>query len=351
MKKHLLVLFCALTLVLSGSMAFANGASVETEVRAAGGAIDVDAAYIPNGSAFGISGAGGFASGDGSGEINNGVVGLSEEATAGGFTNTEAYTFGNYGPTQKSIGVGVYSHNKAVTGGSVDANIFSNSPNSRGSVGGGVSGAAAQGSLSVTRVEESPLFFSSTGETSGVAAQGSAGAFSADVDADTDDHRWCPPAKDPTGGYGITNAGAEIEMFGGSYSQSERFVQRNGLLRTEGMVTTAGANTDIYATKHRSWSGSLGAVNEANVSGGYVAGGIVNTETTQQVPNGVAEAGARGSYFGCGPLNSQYHGYADGYTATHITTHDYASGSIVNSAASMRAGSEIDRYQGNDLIY
>ena len=333
-----------------------NTGSLHVGAFAIGGGIDYDQTYIPNGYAGGISEAGGIAGVEARGNIRNGTVAGSVGADAGGVTVTNAYRW-NPGIGDRSIGVGSSSYSEAETGAYVNLNV---DPKllyypSNGFASGNMFGVASQGSANRSGLSESPRFFTETdGETGGVAAQGSVGGFYGGANAFSGPdyisyYWWWSHYTDSNAQAG---ASANIFMNGSSYSDSYRFVNENNGVRTEGMGTYVGARTNVE-TYGSSYDHDRGHANSgAGVNGGYVAGGIVTSHTTQNLQSNGLEAGygesnAYGSYTGCGQLNDNYAGSANGGTHTDITTVNGMKGSFVSSHSNMNVTS-IGNSQGCD---
>ncbi len=394
MKNIFAVLFAVMLVFGVTSIGLANGDSDDDSDGFAGGSgtagagvfgagIDAAGEGIPNGGAFGISGAiGGAMSGVG-GFIIDGFVSGDVTVIGGGLTNTDAYVF-NPGIGDFGIGVGSSSFSQAVTGGS--ASVFVDPDDGFGAAGGGMKGFAAQGTLNMSGLGESPFFFNSTGSTGGIAMQGSMGGFSGHVFAvssgDTEDHyfgrgdesgagwyvkrhgnnagriryfanghpnnesewdflgRWRAPGENSNAG---ANIDVSIDMWGDSFSNSYRFVDIDGNMRTEGMGTNVGAFTEVRTSGDASSYDNGDAYAGAYVRGGWVAGGMVSTTTTQSAPGmGGAFASASGSYFGAGSLGTNYSGSATGYSSTSITTVNGMNGSINTAAAGMSVTSIVD---------
>lgn len=120
-----------------------------------------------------------------------------------------------------------------------------------------------------------------------------------------------------------------IFMYGNSYSQSWGSSTESGPFVVNSLGTNVGASTTVISTKSVEDHG----FGYAFVDGGYTAGGLAATCTTQPAPNGFAKASAVGVYQGCGPVGTNFYGSANGYSTTSVATIAGWSGSI-NSAAS-----------------
>jgi len=352
MKKKIFALIAAGLMFSFGSLAIAGGPNHDSgnaigiggfaiDAGAVGGAIDCDVKTIPNGIAGGISASGGVAGAQAAGGILNGSVGGDVSATGGGLTSTDAYRW-NPHVGDKSIGVGSASRNIAVTGASIHVNVDPAGKyvcDAMGAAGGHIGGIAGQITLNGSTLTESPRYFDSTGRTLGIAGQGSVGGFvgGAEVGSLGDLNCRCWTIDS----YAGAGAGANITMSGGSYSDSYRFVDWHNGMKTEGMGTYVGANTDVTATGFSyDYDNGLADAN-AYVYGGYVAAGGAVTKTVQMAPDcsGVAKATAAGFYAGAGSLNSSYSGSANGYSRTSVTTMSGMKGSINSAASGMQVKS------------
>jgi len=324
--------------------------SLDVDAHAFGAGFDADGRLIPNGGAFGLGGASGSAGAHANGFIVDGDVAGDVTAIGGGLTDTDAYIFfPSVGDL--AIGVGSSSFSQAVTGGSVSVGV--DPDQGFGAAHGSMSGRAHQSTLNMSGVGESPFFFNSTGHTGGVAGQGSTGSFNGAVSAasgaDYDYWVW-------HGGwwwghyhhyYADSNANASIdaflEMWGGSYSESYRFVDFDGDSRTEGMGTNVGAFTEVRSEASASHYANGNAYASARVNGCFTAAGAVSTTTVQNAPGfGGAMASASGSYAGGGSLGTSFSGSATGYSATSVTTVSGMSGSINSAAAGMNVSATIN---------
>jgi hypothetical protein len=288
---------------------------------AAGGGVDGDLNFIPNGIAGGISGAGGVSQGLAGGEISSfkffghtftlGSASGELDSVGGGVTNTHDYT---YHPDlgDVSIGLGSTSDSWATTEGHLNVQA-------KGVAGaaGEISGIAGEGSLNGSLIGPSPSFgWESKGFSGGVAGQGAIGGFA---------------GFGATGLYGESDVAAGVTMDGQSYSESYRAIDWHDGKTTEYMGTNVGAFTNV--TSYRDVDNSCFAIGA--VDGGYVAGGFAGAITHQSVDGGVANATAFGSYQGAGELGCSFSGSAEGYTSTNITTVPNYQGSVVGSHAGM----------------
>jgi len=319
MKKLSIVFIIAGFMAMFTVQAIAGGhGSLSIEVNAGSYEIDGDSARIPNGGAFGISGAVGKAKGKTTGYAENGTVTGNLIINGGGTTTTSAYRF-HPGIGDRSIGVGSASDGYAHTSGDLYVDTIPGGFASSGSAGGHIAGSAAQGTFNASRIGESPIFFSTDGESKGFAAQGSVGNF---IGAAHTGHSCCFNGKP---GF----ASASIDMNGGSYSESYRFVDYNHGSITEGMGTNVGAYTEVNTAGHSSRHNGF-------VAGGFVAGGAVGAKTVQADNfGGGAVAKANGVYYGDGSLNNNYTGSANGGTMTTVTTFRGYNGAINSASADM----------------
>lgn len=321
------ILLIALSLLFVSSVALAcDGPECSAEGNfdistfAIGGGIDADLAFIPNGAAGGISGAGGIACGQASGEFTSfrfwgrtitlGATEADFSNTAGGYTGTEA---GYYKPDcGLNIGVRSRSENYAITAGSLHVGAFGLAESH-----GFIAGAAGQASLDGSIVGPSPLpMWDSYGMSFGVAGQGSIGYFYGGGIA---------------AGLGSADVEAGLEMQGGSYTESYRGIIGN----TEYMGTNVGAYT-IVNTYGNVDTCLIGC---GYVDGGFIAAGAVASKTIQATDSGFASASAAGMYVGAGELNCNFSGSAEGYTYTSATQIPGMNGSVMTSQAGMKVSS------------
>jgi len=345
--KKLLVLSLVAAMAIFGTNAFADViGGFGAAVQAKSGAVDFDAKLIPNGGAFGISGAGGLAAGQTAGGVFNGTVGGEVSVIGGGTTDKDAYQFNPDIDADKKIGVGSSTHNNAITGGSLKLNVDGGKYLSIGGAEGTIGGVAGQASLDASGLGKSPKYFSKTdGFTGGIAGQGSIGAFEgAAYVISGPDYKERDRCKsywvDSKAGAGM---GAEIEMIGRSYSESYRFVDWNNGTKTEGMGTNVGAYTTVNSYGYDyDWDKGLAKAG-AELDGGFAAAGGAATMTVQGNQYGTAKAIAVGAYKGHGSLDTNYEGSAVGYSSTSVTTIYGAKGSINSASAGMQVTSKISK--------
>jgi hypothetical protein len=335
MKKLFIVALMVLSLAIGAGNGFAcdgpdcsASGNFDISTFAVGGGIDLDGALIPNGGAFGISGAGGISGGVAEGAFESFTFGRRHPITitlggasgdlhsvGGGLTNTESYT---YHPSIGDVSIGVVStsDNYAVTSGSLHVDAWGLA-HSEGFIG----GLAGQGSLNGSVIGGSPMFgWESDGGSFGLAGQGSVGGF--------------------VGGAGTVFLGsadveASVEMWGGSGSESYRAISWDGNSKTEIMGSNVSANTNV--TSYGNVDTCL--VGYGAVEGGYIATGGAVTGTYQTTNGGVAGAFASGSYIGAGELGCNFNGSAVGYTQTSATTLNGYNGSVMSSSAGMQVSS------------
>lgn len=351
--KKFIVAVIAVAMIACGSNAMADGSFsfgvFGATAKAKDGAIDFDSQRIPNGGAWGVSGAGGFGKAKAGGFIfGDGQASVDVGAVGGGATNTTAYSYRGAYSTPDSrglyIGVGSYSDNVAATGGSVD--IHTKTLGRGLIVGAGeFKGAAAQGTLNTSYLSESPIFHDNEGSTKGVAGQLSIGALRGHV---------CVSNACRYGHEANAGAYAHIDMNGGSFSNSERWVEwTNDGRKIEGMRTDVGAYTNVYSQggsyEYPYWAGRRHA--SADVEGGWFAAGGAATETEQETANGGAKAQALGIYVGAGGLNTNFNGSAQGYSQTQTMSFERngLTGSI-NSANAGMAVSVQSHYGNAQLV-
>jgi hypothetical protein len=351
MKKIFTLIFViALTFCISNT-AIATGpvGSLNVGAHAMDGAIDGDYQWIPNGSAFGISGAFGKGGAHANGFIINGVIEGEVTAVGGGITSTDSYwLFMPVPDADLSIGVGSASQSAAVTGATVKVKV--DPLMGFGVANGYIHGFAAQGTLNSSHVGPSPIFFSeSTGISTGTAGQGSMGGFRGGVFAIAfggefyfggepggpgyyvkrngqtagkvkyfpNGHPENQSEWDFLGAYRCGNtkagagAGANISMTGYSYSESFRYVDWGDGTKTEGMGTLVGAGTRVDSEGYAfDWDKGFSYA-DGHVHGGWSAMGGASSTTIQMTPGfGGATATAVGMYSACGPLNTNYTGSA-----------------------------------------
>jgi len=312
MKKFLALATVLAFLVVTPFTAMS--ASFNINDVAIGGGLSADGALIPGGAAGGIGAAGGFSAGEASGgTVWFGSAGANIDLTAGGVTDTNAYTFN---PGAFGIGVGSRTDNSAGARGDLDGNAFG-----LASSAGVVGGITGQGSLNGSIVGPSPLpVWNSNGVTFGVAGQGSAGAFVGAGAAAL---------------MGTYDLGGGVRADGWSASESYRGIDFIPGGQTEYMGTRVGAGTELqsygYATP--------GVFGIAVVDGGWIAGGGAASRTIQTTAGGAASASAVGVYAGAGGLNDNYSGSAVGYTRTSATTYNGYNGSIMSASSGMQVSS------------
>lgn len=307
----------------------------------AAGAVDFQS--IPNGGAFGLSGGIGHGHATAGGFIINGLVEGEVEANSAGFagpSSDQAYRW-SPGFGDKSIGVG--SSSTAIGNTGASAKIKVDPDKGFGEVDANIHGFAAQGTLNGSALTGSPRFgWDSGGFTAGLAGQGSIGSFEGNAfaisgpDFSYRKYLFCGPRihVDSKAGAGM---GAEINMNGGSWSDSYRFIDwdKQDGTKTEGMGTYVGAYTNVTSHGYDyDWDKGLGYAN-ANVEGGYTVIGGAATLTVQTTDTGFAKAGAFGVYSGSGSLGSNYSGSAIGGSHTQITTIKGMNGSASSSSANM----------------
>jgi hypothetical protein len=305
---------------------------------------DVDVKFIPNGVAFGAAGAIGGAKADADGFVFNGLVKGEVTTIGGGLAGTDAYKW-NPHIGDKSIGVGSASETYAITGASAKIKVDPSGFFALGETDARIGGFVAQGSINGSALIESPIYFDHDGFTGGLAAQGSLGAFGGEAFAgslgDTPDirfGRFTIPGMNSKAGAGM---GAEIEMYGGSYSDSYRFVDWDGDAKTEGMGTFVGAYTVVNTHGYSyDWDKGLSYA-DADINGGWIAAGGVASKT--QIAG--AKSTAVGFYVGSGSLNQNYQGSAIGYTNGSVTTVKGMNGSINQAGAGMSVNSIVSHNQ------
>ena len=390
--KKLLVLTLSITLLFGIGNAWAEQQNDNDSASIGFGFFDIDAGVaaggvmsdsehsFPRGNASGFAAAGGISEVQSSGLIFNGMVESDITAFGGGVAGSVAYTF-DVPDVDVSRGVGSSSFARGVTGGSAKIKVdpdgngfFFIFPTAGGAVEATGHGIAGEITLDRSYVGASPgRQWLTDGETSGIAGQGAVGAWSAEAAAISgpdyttkeyvqrgdwyvrghgrnktyrefpngpgpDDHAWSPVMikvytnHDSKAGAGFE---VEIDMRGGSYSESYRYANDVNGAHTEGMGTNVGAWTEVDSIGNAyDWDKGL-ACADADVRGGYIAGGGAYSETDQSNQFGGAHATALGVYVGAGKLGSSYSGGATGYTSTSITTFDNLNGSINTASAGM----------------
>lgn len=312
MKKTFLGIAMATVIAVSGFMGAANvgaAGSFSGNASVDGGGISADLQLIPNGIAGGIGIAGGEADGAYSGGwifngSGNGFTGVS----AGGFTDTNAYTYTPGGTLDIGIGVGSKTESIATTEGVVNGGI-----KGLGLTGGTIDGEVFQGTLNSSTVGTSPLgVWDSNGNSTGTALQGSTGEFAGIGGAVFN------------GKYDIK---AGIDMGGISYSNSYRGIDFTSTGKTEAMGTNVGIVTEVTSFGSASDTG-FGA---ATVDGGFIAGGSIEADTTQSLTGGNANASLNTGYIGSGSLGQTLNADAFGATQTSATTINGYNGEVMSA--------------------
>lgn len=384
-KKLFTVLFAVIMIFAFTGTGMANGSgiafgSLDIGAKAKAGVIDWDVDTIPNGIAGGISGAYGSGKAGAKGFVLNGNIDGKVNATGGGLTVTVTEGW-NPGFGSLSIGIGSESFSQGTTAANASISI---GPDRRGFgiVGAHINGFTAQGTLNGSILGASPLgFWESNGFTGGIAGQGSVGwfsgnAFAVSCDGYEDDYTYEGGKTGDPGYYVKINGetagtvkyfknghpeepsewvflgttrftvsakiGASINMYGGSYSKSYRFVEFGVDYKTEGMGTFVGANTTVISSSYADTdiNGCSGAC--TSVDGRWFAAGGAASYTTQDAPRfGGAEATAVGYYVGSGSLGTNFAGSAVGYTGTTITMFNGLNGSINSAGAGMSVSSHV----------
>jgi len=337
MKKSVMtVVMCAMFVLGMTGMSIAcdgpdcyGSGNFNIDAKAISGGIDAGVKTIPNGIAGGAAGAVGATKADAYGYAQDAVTEGHISVVGGGLYNQYDYTFGV--PSDLSIGVGSQSNAEAITEGHVSLFANADDPSgwfdyNQGVAAADFRGFAAQGTLDGSLLGESPYFFETNGVTGGLAGQGSLGTIEGGAFAyDESSAFLCWRRPD----YAHANAG--IDMWGGSYSESYRYVDWGCESRTEGMGTNVGAYTNVTSFGDSSCDGYT--------NGGFVAVGGAGAMTAQSGNGGAALATAVGGYTGAGSLNCNYNGSVQGQTYTSITTVNGMNGSIVSAGSSMRVES------------
>jgi len=342
MKKSLLALTLSVALMFGIGNAFAtdscNGepecsaeGNFAINTFAAGGGADLHGALITkgypvSGAAGGISAAGGIGFGEAEGSFESFTIGRRRPITITlGEAGADLYSRGggqvlvddagtfNPGIGDKSIGVYSHSNTVATTAGSLDFRATGLAAS-----GGVIGGAAGQVSLDGSIITGSPKYsWDSKALSAGIAGQGSAGAFLG------------------VGGTALIGSGhveANIDMWGDSRSESYRAIS--------GDTEIIGTNVSAWTMVDSGASVDTRYLAAGFVEGGWVAGGVVAAGTIQVTDNGVAKAGAVGSYQAAGELGCDFNGSAVGYTQTTATQTSGYRGSIMSSSAGMQVSSQ-----------
>jgi len=343
MKKILTIAACALfalalvaqpAAACDGDECYGSG-NFDGSVFAGSAGLDLGLDCIPNGFAGGIAGAGGATYGEIHGLAVDAAVEGNINVTGGGLYNQSDYVF-NTG-ADLSIGVGSHSTAEGVTGGRVDLSADADCPRcfdlNIGVAEGHFAGVAGEGTLDVSVVGKSPYFFETKGVSGGIAGQAAVGHVEGAAIAD--DESWGAFCFKDYGNPDSAYADAYMDLAGGSYSESYRYVNRDCQSRTEGMGTNVGANTFVNTYGDSSRDGY--------VNGGFKVAGGAAAKTVQMGNNGLGTAQIAGSYQGAGSLNCNYTGSVDGYTRTSITTVNGMNGSIASSSAGMH----VETHTGN----
>jgi len=335
MKKLFIGLMVA-GLIMFGTNAFAtdcNGPECSAEGNfaintfAAGGGLDLHGVLLTrggglSGAAGGISAAGGIGFGEAEGEFTSfrffgrtitlGSAGADLYSRGGGEVLID--DAGTFNPHIGDKSIGVYSHSNTVatTAGGLSVNA-KGLAYSAGVIGGAAGQFSADGSI----ITGSPKYpWKSDAVSFGVAAQGSAGAFLGGA---------------ATGLYGDAEVGANIDMYGDTYSESYRAIDGN----TEIIGSWVSARTMVTSDKYVDSNAFAGGF----VEGGWVAGGLAASGTFQATDYGVAKAGAVGAYGASGELGCDFNGSAVGYTQTTATQTPGYRGSIMSASSGMQVSS------------
>jgi hypothetical protein len=315
MKKNLFaVLFMAVCLATAPAMA----ASFNIGANSFAPGADIGFAAIPNGGAFGGGIGVGAATADADGFV---LFGGTSGNVSTGATGLVDHNDGRFNPHMGDRSIGVYSETAAA--GAASAHIDVHVNGFLGAADADAAGFAAQGTMDVSGLSESPRYFDSNGNTAGIATQSAFGGFGMNAGAGV------------IIGSAGAGAGASVNLEGSSYSRSYRAVDWNSTGKTEVMGTNVGAQTFATINGGGGGGGNGLATGGAGVVGGFVAGGNVASMTTQNLDGGTANAVATGSYSGGRPLNGTYAGSATGYTQTSATHVWGTNGSVMTSNAGM----------------
>jgi hypothetical protein len=300
---------------------------------AAGGNVDADLQFIPFGAAGGLSAGGGVAFGEAEGEFETGRIwgwvgpkwynfgwktvalgsaGADLTSIAGGGADTETGRYFDFDREGIEVGVYSFSNGHGITGGSLDVDAFGLAYS-----GGLIGGIAGQATLDASGLTTYPWIYDSKGITGGIAGQGSVGGFI---------------GGGIVAGLGSAEVGAQVDMYGHSYSNSYRGITWSG---TEYLGTQVAAYTTINTFGYKDTC----LVGCAYLEGGYVVAGGATAATMQKTPSGMASANATGVYTGKGDLNCNFNGSAVGYTNTSATR--TLNGSVMTSSAGMRVSANM----------
>lgn len=370
MKKSIVGLTVATMMLLGGASAWAgsNGSAphlqnqslgvAASNVEAGGIAVDFDIKGLPLDS--GVAGGAGIVATDAEagafGVVSKGEVSVNTSVVTKNLVDSESNRLNTGDVSNKlggasldtAIGISNTTSSSASTEGALDITVDPYTGKKAGGfVAGGMSGEVAQATVAASKATESPIHFDTTGDTKGIAVQGSQGEFegTAFATAGRDKQGW-----DNKAGASVD---ASIETNGITNSESFRFVSGD----TEGMGTTVFANTTVETDSNIELTGSErlrgnnshdNSFSTANIDGDFSAAGGVATTTEQNLTTtntvGNASATAVGSYSGSGKLGSNYNGVAAGTTLTTITTAPGVEGAVISSSAGMSVSSEAGRH-------
>jgi len=184
-----------------------------------------------------------------------------------------------------------------------------------------VAGIALQGTISMT-----DLGYHNT-QTEGIAAQGSIGIYHGELEVQKEySNNDLGKGQEPKNVVGF-------EMKGETWSFS--YQDRECHSFTQGTEVGARTKVESFAPVSEERDRDRDRRRDEGVSGGYIAGGVVATQTMDHD----AYAGAAGAYAGAGSLGSTFIGSAKGYSETQTSSNHGKTevGSYAGMAASAKS--------------
>ena len=183
-----------------------------------------------------------------------------------------------------------------------------------------VAGIALQGSISMTDLGHGRT------QTEGLAAQGSIGIYHGELEIQNHYNNDLGKGQEPKNVVGF-------EMKGETWSFS--YQDRECHSFTQGTEVGARTKVESFAPVSEERDRDRDRRRDEGVSGGYIAGGVVATQTMDHD----AYAGAAGAYAGAGSLGSTFIGSAKGYSETQTSSNHGKTevGSYAGMAASAKS--------------
>lgn len=329
--KNVVIIASALMLITSGAAFACDGPDCDAQGNggistfAAVGDLSYDGKIVPNGAAGGVGIAGALSAGKADGSFQSyevpiigwswskgyktvtaGSIDLNLDSMAGAASTTDHYVWHPAG--RKSIGVGSQTNTYAGSFNRLELSAFGLAE-ADGMFIGAAGQASADGSI-MTKSLNKP--WNSNGVTTGLAAQGSAGAYI---------------GGGVTGLAGCLVVECGMDMWGHTRSESYRI--------KDGDTEILGSNVQANTTVLTSEDVDASLLSVGGIEGGFIAGGIAASKTIQAVNNGVAKASAFGVYSGSGELGCNFNGSAVGYTQTSARPIG-TNGAIMTSSAGMK---------------